>query len=155
MGRIFAPCFLKRRFQFLGRNFLGSLATAVILHCCVEGQPSARRRDHERRRAEGSQNKLWAEPVYYYTRVSWQTPYAVLAEAFLKETMPKLEALSYGKPGNVRIVFWFDNDIRFRRRVPELIRHICHPCSRGVHGSPLQYGPRNRPARRDSPERHQ
>jgi hypothetical protein len=31
------------------------------------------------------------------------------AEIFLKETMPKLEALSYGKPKNVRIVFWFDN----------------------------------------------
>jgi hypothetical protein len=55
------------------------------------------------------QNKLWAEPVRYYTRVSWQSPYAVLAETFLKETMPKLEILSYGKSENVRIVFWFDN----------------------------------------------
>lgn len=55
------------------------------------------------------QNKLQAEPVRYYTRVSWQSPYAVLAETFLKGTMPKLEALSYGKPENVRIVFWFDN----------------------------------------------
>lgn len=53
--------------------------------------------------------KLLAEPVYYYTRVSWQTPYAVSAGDFLEETMPKLEALSYGKPENVRIVFWFDN----------------------------------------------
>jgi hypothetical protein len=55
------------------------------------------------------QNKLQAEPVRYYTRVSWQSLYAVLAETFLKGTMPKLEALSYGKPENVRIVFWFDN----------------------------------------------
>jgi hypothetical protein len=55
------------------------------------------------------QNKLRAEPVRYYTRVSWQANYADSAEAFLKETMPKLEALSYGNPDNVRIVFWFDN----------------------------------------------
>jgi hypothetical protein len=54
-------------------------------------------------------NKLLAEPVHYYTRVSWQSSYAVSAGAFLEETMPKLEALSYGKPENVRIVFWFDN----------------------------------------------
>jgi hypothetical protein len=36
MGRIFAPCFLKRRFQFHGRDFLRSLAAAVILHRRVE-----------------------------------------------------------------------------------------------------------------------
>ena len=55
------------------------------------------------------QNKLRAEPVHYYTSVSWQSTYADSAEIFLKETMPKLEALSYGRPKNVRIVFWFDN----------------------------------------------
>ena len=55
------------------------------------------------------QNKLQAEPVHYYTRVSWQSSYAVSAGDFLEETMPKLEALSYGNLENVRIVFWFDN----------------------------------------------
>jgi len=55
------------------------------------------------------QNKLGTEPVHYYTQVSWQSTYTDSAEIFLKETMPKLDALSYGRPKNVRIVFWFDN----------------------------------------------
>jgi len=42
MERIFAPCFLKRRLQFHRRNFLCSLAAAVILHRCVEVRVTAK-----------------------------------------------------------------------------------------------------------------
>jgi hypothetical protein len=45
----------------------------------------------------------------YYTLVEWEASYADSAGKFLTETLPKLEALSYGKPENIRIVFWFDN----------------------------------------------
>lgn len=54
--------------------------------------------------------KLWdTERRSNYTVVEWEEAYAVSVKPFLTETMPKLEALSYGRPENVRIVFWFDN----------------------------------------------
>lgn len=43
----------------------------------------------------------------YYTRVHWTQSYAEVAGSFVTDTMPKLAAL--GSPGNVRIVFFFDN----------------------------------------------
>jgi hypothetical protein len=52
---------------------------------------------------------LTERPTSYYTLVEWEESYADCAGKFLTETMPKLEALCYGKPENVRIVFWFDN----------------------------------------------
>lgn len=43
----------------------------------------------------------------YYCRISWQQKYHDCAEEFLKETIPKLQAI--GNPNDVRIVFFFDN----------------------------------------------
>jgi len=45
----------------------------------------------------------------YYTLVEWDEVYYDSVKPFVDETMPKMDALSYGKPENVRIVFWFDN----------------------------------------------
>lgn len=45
----------------------------------------------------------------YYTLVEWDESYYESAKPFVDEVLPKLDALSYGRPENVRIVFWFDN----------------------------------------------
>lgn len=44
-----------------------------------------------------------------YTQVEWEESYYESAKKFVDNVIPKLDALSYGKPENVRIVFWFDN----------------------------------------------
>lgn len=45
----------------------------------------------------------------YYTLVEWEESYYESVKPFVDETLPKMDALSYGRPENVRIVFWFDN----------------------------------------------
>lgn len=43
----------------------------------------------------------------YYTRAQWDVPYYKCVTEFWGEVIPRL--LRYGKPEDVRIVFWFDN----------------------------------------------
>lgn len=45
----------------------------------------------------------------YYVLVEWDESYYESVKDFVDKLLPKLEALSYGKLENVRIVFWFDN----------------------------------------------
>jgi hypothetical protein len=47
------------------------------------------------------------DPTHYYCLVEWEESYAVSVGDFLTRVMPALETL--GSPGNVRIVFFFDN----------------------------------------------
>ena len=44
---------------------------------------------------------------HIYCCARWETPYYMLSGCFLSEAMPKLWRL--GKPGDVRIIFFFDN----------------------------------------------
>ncbi|MCI0665666.1 MAG: hypothetical protein L0220_31805 [Acidobacteria bacterium] len=53
---------------------------------------------------------FWEKEEYsYHTQIEWEETYAECVRPFFDETIPKLEALSYGRPENIRIVFWFDN----------------------------------------------